>query len=168
MKRIKHYLAAFFVAVLLLQSGIGVLAEETHGEEKIFPSGNSYEEIGSLIVKGMRKLINRMKHRESKEIVLGRWSALCSVFQLILLILIIVADFMISSYELSKRYTWIFGVIGGFGIAMTGMIIYGIIKFFGLFGKKEKQSTGRKIYNALTVFFSIVTVINILYWNLYL
>ena len=122
----------------------------------------------SLIVKGMRKLINWMKHRESKEIVLGRWSALCSVFQLILLILMSAAAYMISNYELSKRYIWIFGVIGGFGIVMVGMIIYGVIKFFGLFGKREKQSTGRKIYNALTVFFSIVTVINILYWNLYL
>ena len=122
----------------------------------------------SLIVKGMRKLINWMKHRESKEIVLGRWSALCSVFQLILLILMSAAAYMISNYELSKRYIWIFGGIGGFGIGMTGMIIYGVIKIFGFFGKKEKQSTGRKIYNALTVFFSIVTVINILYWNLYL
>ena len=122
----------------------------------------------SLIVKGMRKLINWMKHRESKEIVLGRWSALCSVFQLILLILMSAAAYMISNYELSKRYIWIFGVIGGFGIGMTGMIIYGVIKIFGLFGKKEKQRIGRKIYNALTVFFSIVTVINILYWNLYL
>lgn len=45
MKRIKHYLAAFLAAVLLLQSSIGVLAEETHREEKIFPSGNSYEEM---------------------------------------------------------------------------------------------------------------------------
>ena len=49
MKRIKHYLAAFLAAVMLLQSSIGVLAEETHREEKIFPAGNSYVEIGSRI-----------------------------------------------------------------------------------------------------------------------
>lgn len=117
----------------------------------------------SLLVKMIRFLMNKVRHREGRKILLGRWSTLSCMFQLALSVLLAAAMTMMSGYELYRNYAWIFAVIGIIGIVMTGMMVYGFAR-----NLKAPSGKGRKIYNILTVFFMAVTVVNILYWNLFM
>lgn len=116
----------------------------------------------SLLIKLIRKLVN-MCRKKRPEIVLGRWSAMAAVLQLGILVLMVVAVIQVSSYAMASSYMWVFAGVAVLGCAMLGMIAYGTVNI----GKKTSTKK-RAFYNWTTVILLGATVVNILYWNLFM
>lgn len=118
--------------------------------------------VMSLLVKLVRKLVNRCRKR-TQEIVLGSWSALAAVLQLVLVVLFLIAVMQVSSYAIASSYMWVFAGVAVLCCAMLGMIVYGIVNIC------KKTSTKKRVfYNWTTVVLLGTTVVNILYWNLFM
>lgn len=116
----------------------------------------------SALMKGIRLVIYKVRHRKP-EIVLGKWSACASGLQLLGVILLMAAVLKVSKYAVASTYAWMFGAIGLLGIAMAVFAVYGVAAVM-----KTKSSIVRKIYNSAVIFFLIVTIVNIGYWNIFM
>ena len=116
----------------------------------------------SLLIKLIRKLVN-MCRKKRPEIVLGRWSAMAAVLQLGILVLMVVAVIQVSSYAMASSYMWVFAGVAVLGCAMLGMIAYGTVNIC-----KKTSTKKRAFYNWTTVVLLGATVVNILYWNLFM
>lgn len=118
--------------------------------------------VVSLLVKLIRKLVNMCRKRK-QEIVLGSWSALAAVLQLMLVVLFLIAVVQVSSYAIASSYRWVFVGVAVLCCAMLGMIAYGIVNIC-----KKTSTKKRTFYNWTTVVLLGTTVVNILYWNLFM
>lgn len=116
----------------------------------------------SLLIKPVRKLVNVCRKKQNT-IVLGRWSTLAAVLQLGIPALMIVVVVQVSSYAMARAYMWVFTGVAVICGAMVGMIVYGIINIC-----RQASSKIRALYNWATVVLLGTTVVNILYWNLFM
>ncbi len=116
----------------------------------------------SLLIKLIRKLVNMCRKRKP-EIVLGRWSTLAAALQLGVLVLMVVAVILVSSYAVARTYMWVFAGAAVLCGVMMGMLVYGIVNI-----RKKPSSKKRAFYNWATVLLLGTTVVNILYWNLFM
>jgi CubicO group peptidase (beta-lactamase class C family) len=117
----------------------------------------------SLLVKAIRKIVCTLRHKEKAVIALGKWSALVSLLQLFLAVLLLMAIREVSAYEVSSSYTWIFAVIGAAMLIMIVMAVYGACRMRKIFSTRK-----RKLYNIGVEISLVITVLNILYWNLFM
>jgi hypothetical protein len=69
----------------------------------------------------------------------------------------------VSAYEVSSSYTWIFAVIGAAMLIMIVMAVYGVCRMRKIFSSRK-----RKLYNIGVEISLVITVLNILYWNLFM
>lgn len=117
----------------------------------------------SLLVKGIRYVINRICRKERVGYVLGTWSGISCGLQIVPVILLLAVMVKISEYDLSSSYTWMFALCGVFPIVMVALAIYGVGKMI-----RTPSSKVRKVYNLAVICSLVVTVVNILYWELYM
>lgn len=116
----------------------------------------------SLFVKWIRILVRKIRHKETPQIVLGKWSTGSAFLQLIALGLLVAVIIQVSGYVLYRSYQWMFA---GFGLVALGM---GLTAAYGIWKIKKYPSTKkRKAYNICVVGLLLVTVVNICYWNLF-
>lgn len=116
----------------------------------------------SLIVKLIRKIIYTCM-KKPLLIPMGKWSTLSSILQITSCILFCVMAVQAISYALPSTYIWALVAFTPIAIAMIGCIIYGIKLF-----PKCQATKIRKFYHILTIILLITTVINILYWNVFM
>jgi CubicO group peptidase (beta-lactamase class C family) len=117
----------------------------------------------SLLVKLIRKIVCKLRHQEKAIITLGNWSAWVSLLQLFLAAMLFMGISEVSSYEVSSSYTWIFAVIGVAMLILIVMAIYGVYRM-----RKISSTRKRKIYNIGVEISLATTVLNIVYWNLFM
>lgn len=67
------------------------------------------------------------------------------------------------SYAVASSYMWVFAGAAVLCGAMIGMLVYGIVNI-----RKKPFLKRRAFYNWTTVLLLGTTVVNILYWNLFM
>lgn len=117
----------------------------------------------SLLVRLIAIIVRKLCKKESVKNALGKWSAAAELLQLLALLLLFAVVVCVSICVQWNAYVWVFAVFGILGLLMAGMSIYGIVKNRGAQLKKRQ-----KVFNYFTVGFMVVTVTNILYWNLFM
>ncbi|MBR1692590.1 MAG: beta-lactamase family protein, partial [Lachnospiraceae bacterium] len=118
--------------------------------------------VVSLLVKLVRSIVRRCKKQDNR-IPMGRWSACAAIVQAVLVPLLVWMALCAASYKLSSSYLWGFILVGILTLVMAGLAIYGIAAL-----RKTDCSKKRRFYNLITVLSLAVTVVNILYWNLFM
>lgn len=116
----------------------------------------------SLIVRLIAALVRKLRKKESAKKTLGKWSIAAGLLQLLVMVLLFAVIVCVSAYVRWNAYVWLFAVFGILALVMAGMSVYGIVKNRGAMLK-----TRQKVFNYFTVGFMVVTVANILYWNLF-
>lgn len=118
--------------------------------------------IISLLVKFVRKIVCICRKKQLS-IPLGRWSMLAAVMQAAAVVVLAVMASGAMSYALANSYAWMTVLLAVLAVFMTGFILYGAITL-----PKTKSSKMRKFYNWSTAVLLAVTVVNIMYWNLFM
>lgn len=126
----------------------------------------------SLVVRGVLCLVCRFKKRggpveeNCKRKKLGCWSTAAAVSQLAAMLLLCLVIYHVSVFALGDTYIWIFAAIGVLALIMGVQCVYGLIHN----NKTERQYLKRRqrIFNNITIFFLMVAVVNVLYWNLFM
>lgn len=118
--------------------------------------------IISLLVKCIRKIVCVCR-KKSVIILLGKWSMLAAIVQVAAIVMLATAAAQASSYALASSYTWMVVMIGVIAVLMAVLIVYGIVTL-----QKTESTIKRKIFNWVTVVLMAITVVNIMYWNLFM
>lgn len=116
----------------------------------------------SLPAKVIVKLV-RIFRKKKQPVPLSWWSSLAAVAQVMLIALIVLTVSLVSSYAIAKSYMWVFWLVALLMCLMVGMVIYGVRKL-----STVELSKKCKFYNGITIAMLAVTVVNILYWNLFM
>lgn len=117
----------------------------------------------SLLVRLIAFIVRKIRKKEPAVNHLRKWSMVAALLQIVSLILLVAAIVCVSAYLRWNTYFWIFVVFGILAIAMIVMSVYGIVKNRG-----KQLKIRQKVFHAFTIAFMIVTVANILYWNLFM
>lgn len=117
----------------------------------------------TILVKFIGFIFNKIKKKEGNLKVLGKWSNLACILQVIVLLFLAAVISMASNYAWGITYSWMFAVIGIIAIVMIGLICYGFLKI-----TKNLSSKKRKFFNYTILLSMLITVVNILYWNLFM
>lgn len=117
----------------------------------------------SLLVRLILVIVRKLRKKEPAKNLLGKWSTAAGLLQILALILLSAVIICVSAYVRWNTYVWIFVLFGILAIVMASMSVYGIVKNRGTQLKKRQ-----KVFNYFTVGFMVVTVVNILYWNLFM
>lgn len=118
--------------------------------------------IISLFVRLIRKIVGVCRKKQVS-IPLGRWSLLAAILQVTAVAMLAVMASQAMSYALADSYAWTTVVIAVVAVLMAGFILYGIAML-----KRTESTKKRKLYNWITVVFLAVTVVNVMYWNLFM
>lgn len=116
----------------------------------------------SLLVKVLIGLVHLLRKKKISK-PLSRWSSLAALVQAVMIVLIILAASMISSYAMAKSYMWIIYTFALLLCVVPGMAVYGMVKV-----RKADLSKSCKFYNVVTIVLLWATFANILYWNLFM
>lgn len=116
----------------------------------------------SLLVKGIRKIVCLCRKRQII-VPLGRWSTLAAAAQLFAVLLLAVMASQAFAYALASSYAWVTVAFGLVAVFMAGLLLYGI----GMLLKTESTKK-RKCYNWAVVILLGATIVNIVYWNLFM
>lgn len=119
--------------------------------------------IISLLVQLILVIVRKLRKKEPAKNALGKWSTAVGLLQLLALILLFAVIVCVSAYVRWNAYVWMFVLFGILAIVMVCMSVYGIVKNRGAKLKKRQ-----KVFHYFTVGFMVVTVVNILYWNLFM
>ena len=117
----------------------------------------------SLIVRLITIIVRKVRKKEPVKNLLGKWSTAAGLLQLLILILLFAVIVCVSAYVRWRAYAWLFAAFGVLALVMAGMCVYGLVKNRGMQLKKRQ-----KVFNYFTIGFMVVTVANILYWNLFM
>ncbi|MGN0484978.1 MAG: serine hydrolase [Lachnospiraceae bacterium] len=117
----------------------------------------------SLLVHLIRTVVRRCQKKTIIKNELGSWSVIVSILQIVIVSVLFGAIMCVSSYALGATYQWMFAVIGLLAIILFLMCIYGFWKM-----KKIRLKKGWKLYHTVTAAFMVITIANILYWNLFM
>lgn len=116
----------------------------------------------SLVVKLIRRIVCVCRKKQIT-IPLGRWSILAAFLQIAAIAVLAAMAVQVMSYALAGTYAWLTVVFAVLAVLMTGFIVYAIARI-----PKIKATKKRKAYNWSTAILLVVTVANILYWNLFM
>lgn len=162
------------------------IADESTGHRKIVYSYGDYVEVPtvefvlemglflfwiaavlfsliSLFVRLITIIVRKVRKKEPVKNLLGKWSTAAGLLQLLILILLFAVIVCVSAYVPWRAYAWLFAAFGVLALVMAGMCVYGLVKNRGMQLKKRQ-----KVFNYFTIGFMVVTVANILYWNLFM
>ena len=117
----------------------------------------------SLIVRLITIIVRKLRKKEPVKNMLGKWSTAAGLLQILVLFLLFAVIVCVSAYVRWNAYVWLFAVFGILAVVMAGMCVYGLVKNRGMQLKKRQ-----KVFNYFTAGFMVVTVANILYWNLFM
>lgn len=108
-------------------------------------------------------LIRKRKGQKRKKDGMERWSALACTLQGMALFLLAAIINNVSNYAMGKTYSWMFGALGVLAVGMLAMSVYGILKTGKSSGCKSRKALRYGMAATL-----LVTVADILYWNLFM
>ena len=115
---------------------------------------------GSLLVQGAAACIRKIKKKTNFS-PFRNWGIAANGMQLLVLVCFIGTVYGVSTYQKWETYAWLFAVIGLLAVFMAALAVYGMVK------RKNHSWTGKKWWFYGNLFFLLVTVLNIGYWNLY-
>lgn len=115
---------------------------------------------GSLLVQGAAACIRKIKKKTNFS-PFRNWGIAANGMQLLVLVCFIGTVYGVSTYQKWEIYAWLFAVIGLLAFFMAVLAVYGMVK------RKNYLWTGKKWWFYGNLFFLLVTVLNIGYWNLY-
>ena len=115
---------------------------------------------GSLLVQGAAACIRKIKKKTNFS-PFRNWGIAANGMQLLVLVCFIGTVYGVSTYQKWETYAWLFAVIGLLAFFMAALAVYGMVK------RKNHSWTGKKRWFYGNLFFLLVTVLNIGYWNLY-
>jgi uncharacterized membrane protein YecN with MAPEG domain len=114
-----------------------------------------------LIIRFIRGLIRVVTKKERHKYPLRIWSTIMSLLPLFVIVLFLM---MVGSMsQPAYTFTWMCMVIGLIAIIGILMGAYGIIK-----NTVADIPSGSKIYNWIVISITIIMIINICYWNLFM
>jgi CubicO group peptidase (beta-lactamase class C family) len=108
-------------------------------------------------------MIRALKHKKNDKIngFLSTWSVVTNILPLVILFMFLMV--MQSVYNPSNTYLWMFIVIAVVTLCMAVMDVVGIVRNI-----RFNLTHNIKVYNYLSIFFSVIAIINVLYWNLFM
>lgn len=116
----------------------------------------------SLLIKGIRRLICICRKKKC-EIPMGKWSTVAAFVQIGNILLLVWMAIQAFSYAVADSYLWCFGVFGVLALVMLGLAVYGMCR-----QRKVPMTRKRRFYNGTTVVLLVSSLVNILYWNLFM
>ena len=114
----------------------------------------------------MVMLICRLRRGESRP--LGRWAASAMLLRLAVVGTAVYVALSGLSYRPSDSYFWCFAVVAVLGVALLALGIYGIVRLAGRGGQSSAMKKGTLFVRVMTLLGIIVTLVNILYWNMFM
>lgn len=130
----------------------------------------------SLLVRGIMLLVhfcrkrNALAEKAAGETGLrkrfGIWSTAAALLQLVTFVLLVLIIDHVSSYALGDTYVWMFAAIGIIAVIMGVLCLYGLIRNRKV--DRQRLKVRQRVFNYVTVFFLLVAVVNVLYWNLFM
>ena len=108
-------------------------------------------------------LICRLRRGESRP--LGGWAAVAMLLRLGLIGMVAYIVWSGLSYRPSDTYFWGFAVIAAIAV---GLCVSGIAIIIGLSRQSDSMKKGTKFLRVMTLEGIIITLVNILYWNLFM
>lgn len=119
----------------------------------------------SLLIRGIMIIVRKAARKAPVKKKLGIWSTTAALLQLIVIFFLILIMGGVSSYAPGDTYIWMFAVLGVIAVVMCIMCVYGV-----LCNHKDKQflKIRQQVFHYITVGFLLVTVINVLYWDLFM
>ncbi|MCI5621616.1 MAG: beta-lactamase family protein [Lachnospiraceae bacterium] len=117
----------------------------------------------SLLVRLIAFIVRKIRKKEAAVNHLRKWSMVAALLQIVSMILLVASIVCVSAYLRWNTYFWIFVVFGILTIAMIVMSVYGIVKNRG-----KQLEIRQKVFHVFTIGFLVVTIANILYWNLFM
>lgn len=132
--------------------------------------------VVSLLVRGIMLLVhfcrkrNALAEKAAGETGLrkrfGIWSTAAALLQLVTFVLLVLIIDHVSSYALGDTYVWMFAAIGIIAVIMGVLCLYGLIRNRKV--DRQRLKVRQRVFNNVTVFFLLVAVVNVLYWNLFM
>ena len=116
--------------------------------------------MGSLLVQGIAACMRKIKKKTAR-LPFRNWGLAANGMQLLVLFCFIGMVYGVSTYRKWETYAWLFAVMGLLAVFMAVLLVYGIVK------SKRHPWMGKKLWFCGNLFFLLVTVLNIGYWNLY-
>ena len=107
-------------------------------------------------------LICRLKRGESRP--MGRWAAIAMLLRLAVVGMIAYIIWSGLSYRPSDTYFWGFAVIAALAAGLAALAVAGIA---GLSRNGASMKKGTKVVRVMTLCGIFITLINILYWNMF-
>lgn len=120
----------------------------------------------SLVVRGIILLVVRLSGKKTAQKKLGKWSAIAALLQMGGVFFLILIINCISNYALGDTYMWMFAALGIIAVMMDILCVYGL--FRNNKGDKQFLKVRQRVFNNITAGFLVVTVVNVLYWNLFM
>lgn len=116
-----------------------------------------------LLIRLIMMLVRKIKKKTAIKYNLGKWGVAASLLQLTTVLFLALIIRNVSNCAMGYTYVWIFAVMGVVALAMSAMCIYAVF---------HKRNGGVRIREKVLYFtigvFMMVTVVNVLYWNLFM
>jgi hypothetical protein len=118
----------------------------------------------SLIVKGIRAIVRKIR-KSKKKILLGKETGLMSLVELLIGLAGGVFFVLMTAWMRHETYAWVPVAMIILALALTALIIISVVKLFK--APKKDSSVIRKIYNVAAILFAVLTVVVIIYMELW-
>lgn len=152
--------------------------ENTYGDFYLASTGTAIFEIAllygwfislgfaalSLIVKGIRAIVLKIR-KSKKKILLGKETGLMSLVELLIGLAGGIFFVLMTAWMRHETYAWVPVAMIILALALIALIIISVVKLFK--ASKKDSSVIRKIYNVAAILFAVLTVIVIIYMELW-
>ena len=118
----------------------------------------------SLIVKGIRAIVRKAR-KSTKKIVLGKTTGFIALVELLLGACGLGIILSIAVWLPHTIYMWFFYAVGVLTVILTTLTLYGIFK--SIKTPRKESSVIRKIYNIIALLGSVLTIIFVIYMQLW-
>ena len=118
----------------------------------------------SLIVKGIRAIVRKVK-KSDKKIMLGKTTGFIALVELLLGLCGLGIILSISVWLPHTVYMWFFYAVGALTLVLAALTIYAVIKFIRT--PRKESSVIRKIYNIIAIAGAVLTVVFVVYMQLW-
>ncbi|MBR2548587.1 MAG: serine hydrolase [Clostridiales bacterium] len=118
----------------------------------------------SLIVKGIRAIVRKAR-KSTKKIMLGKTTGFIALVELLLGACGLGIIMSISVWLPHTIYMWFFYAVGVLTAILMALTLYGIFKFIKT--PRRESSVIRKIYNIIALLGSVLTIVFVVYMQLW-
>ena len=118
--------------------------------------------VVSLLIKMINWIIN-IKKKRTYGTPLCKWNTFVTITQIMVFLLFAVVAFNAMNYALFNTYVWAIVACGVIAVIMVALVLYGIVSM-----RKIEATKKIKCYNWVTGIFALITLTNIIYWNLFM